>query len=55
MKLKKRERVQRQWTEPELETVKLKEHQFEKLPELETVNVFLYFYHKIEPQEYGML
>ena len=37
MKLKKRERVQRQWTEPELETVKLKDHQFEKLPDLEMV------------------
>ena len=37
MKLKKSKQIQRQWTEPELETVKLKDHQFEQLAEIETV------------------
>jgi hypothetical protein len=36
MKLKKSKQLQRQWTEPELETVKLKDHQFEQLAQIET-------------------
>ena len=38
LKLKKRERVKRQWTEPELEGVELKAHKFEELPQTEGVN-----------------
>ena len=47
MKLKKSNRVQRQWTEPEQETVQLKDHAFEKLPEVEMVNIkyYIYFLH----------
>ena len=37
MKLKKSKQLQRQWTEPELETVKLKDHQFEQIAQIETV------------------
>ena len=37
MKLKKSKQLQRQWTEQELETVKLKDHQFEQFAQIETV------------------
>ena len=37
MKLKKSKPLQRQWTEQELETVQLKDHQFEQLAQIETV------------------
>lgn len=40
MKLKKSKQLQRQWTEPELETVKLKDHQFEQIAQIETVTLF---------------
>ena len=33
MKLKKTERVQREWKDPEMETVKLAHHEFEKAPQ----------------------
>ena len=38
MKLKKSKVVQREWKEPELETVQLKDHASEKLPQTEMVN-----------------
>ena len=38
MKLKKSKVVQREWKEPELETVQLKDHACEKLPQIEMVN-----------------
>ena len=47
MKLKKSKPVQRKISEPELETVKLKDHAFEKLPELEMVNLIINFHFKI--------
>ena len=43
MKLKKTERVQREWKDPEMETVKLAHHEFEKAPqpvEVKIGNVF---------------
>ena len=39
MKLKKASVLKRQWTENELEVVELKAHDFEKIPELEMVNI----------------
>ena len=39
MKLKKTERVQREWKDPEMETVKLAHHEFEKAPQPVEVNM----------------
>ena len=44
MKLKKSERVQRKWDDDKMETVDLKHHEFEKIPQEEGVS-FGQFFH----------
>ena len=44
MKLKKTERVQREWKDPEMETVKLAHHEFEKAPQPVEVQIVLFWF-----------
>ena len=44
MKLKKTERVQREWKDPEMETVKLAHHEFEKAPQPVEVQIALLWF-----------